>query len=181
MKVARLFLAGLMVLCRFSSVGEAKTVDLGTSGEWSIYAYFDNSTNMFGHCGMTTGSKVGSESLTLIVSKAGYNIFLDSQDWDLPVGETFDSVSTIGSDTWTGHALVIYPHGIAMTYPFESEFGVAFRQGSELDLQIGKFSRSLKLDGAQTATSALANCLDQYMPSKNPFGPQSTPVSNPFK
>ena len=185
--VSRAAIAGAVgvFVVLFSAQSFAKTVHLGRSGFWSIYVYFkDNGT--FGHCGMDTGSSVGSETFTLIVSRKGYTIFLDDPNWSLNRGDKYNSITIIGRQKWTGKAVVYSRHGVVMQYSFESEFGPAFMHGHAMDFRIGDFSRELDLTGSDDAVTQLADCLETYLPARNPFGrPRSRPSShttgNPFE
>jgi hypothetical protein len=134
---------------------------------------------------METGSKVGSEKLTLTVGPAGYSLFIDDPNWSLNVGDKYDAVAIIGDQSWGGKATVYATTGVAMQYPFDTGFGPSFVSGTRFDFQIGKFGRSLSLNGSAKALQLLGDCLTTYMPERNPFGAPSnnasTVSSNPFK
>lgn len=173
------FLAG-PTSTRASSV-TGQVIPYGSSGYWDIFVYFAPD-GTYGYCGMSMGSKIGKEKLTLTIDPSGYYLFIDNDEWSLNDGDEYKSNSRIGDQTWGGNAVVYSPHGVTMRYSFDSAFGIAFAQGQAMDFQIGNFSRQLDLTGSTEAAKMLSACLTKYMPSSNPFGAANArPTSNLFK
>lgn len=129
---------------------------------------------------MRTGSKVGTETLTMAVGSGGYFVFLDDQHWSLNVGDFYDSETEVGGKIYTGKAQVYSTQGVSMRFSFDSGFGEAFETSTAMTFKIGNFARSLSLQGAKEALTQLASCVQKYMPSTNPFKGDSE-TSDPFR
>jgi hypothetical protein len=162
-----------------TSQSHARTVDLGRKGYWSFSAYY-NDDGEFSFCDMTTGSKVGSEYFSLGVSRSGYLVSLFDSSWSLNEGDTYQSKTEIDEQFWEGNAKVIESHTVAMKFAPDSGFGVAFANGSQMNFQIGDFSRALDLRGSSDALKILAQCVISRMKSSNPFG-KANGDGNPFE
>lgn len=163
---------GLVALLAVLVSGEARadrTVPFGRVSYWNIYAYYDDK-NQFGFCGMRTGSVDGPEVLTLSMNEGGVMMFLDSNNWNLPMGDSYDVAVSIGSSAWTGKAKVYSSNGVNMWWSWSQDFADAFMAGSRMQIQFrsGR-SWTVNLAGSRRALNVLAQCLLANNVSKNPF------------
>jgi len=165
---ARVF-AGALAFLALSSGVEAREVSYGVTGYWKTYAYIKDDGS-FGHCGMETGSRSGSETLTLAVSATGYVLSLWNPEWNLPVGQTYSVEVAVDSSRWTGRAKVFDAHGIITNFPWDSDFGRPFAQGSQMTMRFsnGRTWR-VSLVGTNAAMHRVAECLRDHQVRGNPF------------
>jgi hypothetical protein len=157
----------------------AGTIQLGSEGYWSFSAYYRDDGE-FGYCDMTTGSRAGSEAFTLTVGRTGYMVSLFDRSWKLSEGDKYRARVDIGEQYWEGNATVITGSAVAMTFPPDSGFGVAFAAGIRMDFSIGSFSRTLDLRGSSRALGRLAKCFTSRIDASNPFG-EANGSGNPFE
>ncbi|HUK07580.1 MAG TPA: hypothetical protein VLX09_06910 [Stellaceae bacterium] len=162
--------AAMLVMMLASADARAdRTVPFGQVSYWNVFAYFDDN-NRFGFCGMRTGSVNGPEMLTLSMNESGVVMFLDSNQWSLPIGDTYDVAVKIGGDAWTGKAKVYSQNGVNMWWDWSQDFADAFMGGSRMIIQFrnGRYW-TVDLRGSRQALTVLARCLVANNVSKNPF------------
>jgi hypothetical protein len=175
--VAALALSASLTTATAVEAGNGQTVPYGTYGYWSAYAWYTDS-GAFGHCGMGTGSRTGSEHIDIIVNPNGIYLFLDNPEWQLPIGETYSVEERIGGESWGGRAKVYGKHGVVMSFPWTEHFGQAFIGGSQMNLTFGSGKGwNIDLQGTRQAMDAIGRCLQQNQIRNNPFAPNA---SNPF-
>ena len=158
-----------IALLTLSAGASAREVSYGVTGYWKTYAYIKDDGS-FGHCGMETGSKTGRETLTLTVNSSGYVLSLWNPEWNLPVGESYGVEVMVDSSRWTGRAKAFDKHGVITTFPWDSDFGRPFAQGSQMVMRFssGKSWR-VSLIGTNAAMQRVAQCLKDHQVSRNPF------------
>jgi hypothetical protein len=168
MKAAFTFILALVLLISGDARAD-RTVSYGQVSYWSIYAYFDDN-NQFGFCGMRTGSVNGPEVLTISMNENGVVMFLDSNQWSLPMGDAYDVQVKIGGNVWTGKAKVYATTGVNMWWDWSQDFADAFMSGSTMVIQFrnGRYW-NVDLSGSRNALTMLARCLVANNVSKNPF------------
>jgi hypothetical protein len=160
--VASVFLA-------LSASAHAREVSYGVTGYWKTYAYIKDDGS-FGHCGMETQSRTGRETLTLTVSATGYVLSLWNPEWNLPVGQSYGVEVTVDSARWTGRAKVFDIHGVITNFPWDSDFGRPFAQGSQMTMRFSSGrSWRVSLVGTNAAMHRVAECLRDHQVSGNPF------------
>jgi hypothetical protein len=165
-------LLAAMMLLAWLDAGEARaerTLAYGQVSYWTIYAYYDDN-NQFGFCGMRTGSVNGPEVLTLSINEGGVVMFLDSKEWSLPIGDSYDVAVKIGGNAWAGKAKVYTETGINMWWDWSQDFADAFMAGNQMSIQFrnGRYW-TVDLRGSRQALTLLARCLVANNVSKNPF------------
>lgn len=166
----RAFSFGIAVLLTALAQGAAaREVSYGVTGYWKAYAWI-NDDGAFGHCGMETGTRTGRETLTLTVSARGYVLSLWNPDWELPVGQSYGVEVAVDGRRWVGNAKVFDVHGVITNFPWESDFGRAFAEGSRMVMRFssGRTWR-VSLVGTMAAMRRVAQCLGDYRVSRNPF------------
>jgi hypothetical protein len=119
---------------------------------------------------MRTGSVNGPEVLTLSINEGGVVMFLDSNEWSLPIGDSYDVAVKIGGAAWTGKAKVYTETGINMWWDWSQDFADAFMAGSQMTIQFhnGRYW-TVDLRGSRQALILLARCLVANNVSNNTF------------
>jgi len=158
--------SAFLALC--ASAG-AREVSYGVTGYWKTYAYIKDDGS-FGHCGMETQSRNGRETLTLTVNATGYVLSLWNPDWSLPVGQSYGVEVAVDSARWTGRAKAFDVHGVITSFPWDSDFGRPFAQGSQMTMRFSNGrSWRVSLVGTSAAMRRVADCLRDHRVNGNPF------------
>ena len=154
----------------FSRPSEAFNLDEYQSGNWTVYAWADDSTGNFSYCGMETTFTDGS-SVIIAVFDDGIEMWLNDPKWNLEPGlRTSASVQIDRRYDAVKPAIEEGLTRLTVLFGSDIDFLNAFRLGLSMTISVpGSPQFPVDLTGTNHATEALAVCWDIFGSDVSPF------------